>query len=136
MAFLLDNWILVALTAVTGGALLWSVAREYGGGLPRLSPAQAVQLINRRNAVVVDVRDAEAFGKGHIAGAVHLPESALAEASVRLQRVAKRPLVVVCASGSSAAAAARKIAAAGAFELHLLAGGMTAWGEAKLPVSR
>jgi len=134
MDFLTDNWMLVAIALLAAGALLWDIVGERLAGMPRLTPAQAVQLINRENAAVVDLRSTEVFARGHITGAVNLPAGQLGEAATRLSKVAGRPLVLVCDGNAAAVAAGRRLREAGNERLHLLAGGMTAWREAGLPV--
>ncbi len=134
MDFLTDNWMLVGIALLTAGALLWDIVGERLAGLPRLTPAQAVQLINRDNAAVVDLRSTEVFARGHITGAVSLPLAQLGEAQSRLAKVSGRPLLLVCEGATGAVAASRRLRESGADRLHLLAGGMTAWREAGLPV--
>jgi len=134
MDFLAENWMLVGIALLSGGALMWELVGERLAGLPRLSPAQAVQHINRENAAVVDLRSTEVFARGHIAGAINLPVGQIAEAATRLAKVGGRPLLLVCDSGVAAVAASRQLRAAGNARLHLLAGGMQAWREAGLPV--
>jgi rhodanese-related sulfurtransferase len=134
MDFLTDNWMLVGIALLAGGALLWDIVGERLAGMPRLTPAQAVQLINRENAAVVDLRSTEVFARGHIAGAVNLPATRLSELATRLGKVGGRPLVLVSDGNAATMAAARALRTAGGDRLHLLAGGMTAWREAGLPV--
>lgn len=134
MNFLVENWMLVGIALLAAGALLWDILGERMAGLPRLSPAAAVNLINRENAAVVDLRSAEVFARGHIAGAVNLPSAQLGEAGSRLGKVKGRPLLLVCEGASAAVAAGRQLRGAGCERLHLLAGGMQAWREAGLPV--
>lgn len=134
MDFLLDNWLLLLVALLAGGALLWDIVSERLAGVPRLTPAQAVQLINRENAAVVDLRSTEVFARGHVAGAVNLPPTQLGDARARLGKAMGRPLVLVCDTGTAAVTAVRALRAAGCERCHLLAGGMTAWREAGLPV--
>ena len=134
MDFLTENWMLAGIALLSGGALLWDLVGERMAGLPRLSPAQAVQHINRDNAAVVDLRSTEVFARGHIAGAVNLPAGQLGEAAARLAKLGGRPLLLVSDSSVAAVAASRQLRAAGSERLHLLAGGMQAWREAGLPV--
>ena len=134
MKFIIDNWYLIFVALASGGMLLWPVLRGAGAGT--LSPAGAVQLINREKAVVIDVCEAEEFAAGHVGGARNVPLGQLEE---RLPTVVKNkavPLVLVCASGARsnrAVAIARKL---GYENAQSLAGGMKAWREASLPVEK
>ena len=74
MKFLIDNWYLILAALISGGLLAWPMLRRGGAAL---SPAQAVQLINRERASLIDVRDADEYAKGHAAGAKNLPLATL-----------------------------------------------------------
>ena len=67
--FLLDNWMLLTVALATGLALLWPALTQGNG----LSLAQAVMMMNRDKAVVVDVCEPEEFARGYILGAKNVP---------------------------------------------------------------
>ena len=94
MNFILDNWYLIVLVLASGAMLLLPAIKGAGGGL---SAAQAVQLINREKALVIDVCEPAEFAAGHVGGAKNIP---LAQLQERLPQVAKNK-----AGGSSAAPA-------------------------------
>jgi hypothetical protein len=71
MDFVINNWMLIAVAAASGGMLLWPVVQ--GGTAGGLSPNNAVLLINREKAVVVDVSEADEFAAGHVVGARNVP---------------------------------------------------------------
>ncbi|HLA33723.1 MAG TPA: rhodanese-like domain-containing protein, partial [Rhodocyclaceae bacterium] len=75
MEFLQQNLMWVALALVSGGMLLWPMLT--GAGTESLSPAQATLLINRQDAIVLDVREGKEWEAGHIAGARHVVLSQL-----------------------------------------------------------
>ena len=132
MDFLIENWMLVAVALGSGLMLLWPVLS--GGVAAGVNPTQAVQLINRDKAVVIDVCSPAEYAAGHVAGARNVP---LDELATRLPLVVKNkatPLVLVCASGvrsRRAAAIAKKL---GYERAVSLAGGLAAWRAAGLPV--
>ena len=134
MKFIIDNWYLFLVALASGSMLLWPVLKNASGG--SLTPARAVQLINREKAVVIDVCEAEEFATGHVTGAKNVPVSQLEE---RLPTVIKNkalPVVLVCASGARsnrAVAIAKKL---GYENAQSLAGGLKAWREASLPVEK
>ena len=134
MKFIIDNWMLISVALVSGAMLLWPIIQGGTGG--GLTAANAVQLINRERAVVVDVCQPDEFAAGHVNGAKNVP---LAEFERRLPEVVKNktvPLILVCASGmraKRALAAAQKL---GYQQAQLLAGGMKAWKDANLPIER
>ena len=134
MDFVLANWMLIAVALVSGGMLLMPMLT--GGGGAGLTPAAAVQLINREKAVVIDVCQPEEFAAGHVVGAKSIP---LAELEAKLPGAVKNkatPLVMVCASGvraRRAVAVARKL---GFEQVDVLVGGMKSWRDANLPVEK
>ena len=133
MKFFTDytNLALVAILLVSGGLLAWPGLRRGRGGL---SAAEATQLINRRNAVVIDVRPTSEFA------AVHLPSARQVEADeigAKIAQVAKNkstPVLLVCQNGQQSQKAARAVEAAGYAEVHVLQGGVAAWQQAGMPV--
>ena len=134
MKFILDNWYLIFVALASGSMLLWPVLKSASGG--SLTPARAVQLINREKAVVIDVCEAEEFAAGHVTGAKNVPVSQLEE---RLPTVVKNkalPVVLVCASGARANRAVGIAKKLGYDNAQAMAGGMKAWREASLPVEK
>jgi rhodanese-related sulfurtransferase len=132
--FIVENWMLIAVAVSSGALLLWPLVKGAGGGA--LSPAGAVQLINRERGVVVDIREPEEFSAGHVGGARNVP---LGQFEQRLPEVVKNktvPLILVCASGGRAVRAeaiARKL---GYNKAQAMAGGLKSWKEANLPVEK
>lgn len=131
MQFLLDNIFLIAIAFISGGMLAWPLVRSRAAG-PALSTLQATQLINSRNAVVVDVRTPEEFATGSLPGARNIPVDKFDQ---KMRDIKKdKPLIVVCASGSRAGRAAAQLRASGYAEVYVLAGGLAAWRAAGLPI--
>jgi rhodanese-related sulfurtransferase len=129
--FLLDNIFLIAIAFISGGMLVWPFVRSRVAG-PALSTLQATQLINSRNAVVIDVRTPEEFATGSLPGARNIPVDKFDQ---KMRDIKKdKPLIVVCASGSRAGRAAAQLRASGYGEVYVLAGGVAAWREAGLPI--
>ncbi len=134
MSFLLANWMLILVALASGSMLLWPKLTGGGGG--GLSPAAAVQLINRERAVVIDVCEPDEYAAGHVNGAKSIP---LGELEAKLPTTVKNkatPLVLVCASGmrsGRAVAIARKL---GYEKAESLAGGLKSWRAADLPVTK
>lgn len=131
--FLLNNWYLVLLALGSGLALLWpSISGKNNG----VSTAEAVRLINREKAVLIDIREAAEFEAGHAVGARSLPLAQIEAGAKALPSNKTLPLVLVCASGSRAARAAQQLRKLGYEQAVVLAGGLNAWREANLPVEK
>ena len=130
--FILDNWMLVALALISGGLLLMPVMQ--GMAARGISAAQAVHLMNREKAVVVDVSDPHEFAAAHIAGSKNIP---LAELEAKLAGAVKNkniPLILVCRSGARSSGAAATAGKLGFTQPQSLAGGLSAGREAALPL--
>ena len=133
MKFILDNLALFAIALSSGALLIWPLLRK-GSGAAALTPLEATQLINHRNAVVVDVRDEKDYALGSLAGARHLPFADLATRAAELVRFKSRPLLIVCATGQTAAKAIASFKAQGFDEVYALAGGIAGWSQAGIPL--
>ena len=133
MKFILDNLYLFAIALVSGGMLVWPLLKR-GGGHAAVSPLEATQLINHRNAIVIDVRDEQVFAGGSVTGARNIPFATLAARIAELTRFKARPAIVVCESGQQSARALAVLKAQGFEETHSLAGGLSAWKQAGLPL--
>ena len=134
MDFLLANWMLILVALVSGSMLLAPLVR--GGGGAGISPAPAVQLINREKAVVIDVCDSAEYQAGHVGGAKSIP---LADLETKLPTVVKNkatPVVLVCASGARSARAVAIARKLGYDNAQSLAGGLKSWRDANLPVEK
>ncbi|ADQ83759.1 MULTISPECIES: rhodanese-like domain-containing protein [Methylovorus] len=131
MKFLINNAIYIGLAVGSGLMLLWPMLRR---GAKSVSPSEAVLLINRNQAIVLDVRDDAEFAAGHLQDARHIPLAKLDERLAELQKFREKPVIVHCQSGvrsSKAAATLRKHEFTQVYELD---GGVNAWTQAKLPL--
>jgi rhodanese-related sulfurtransferase len=134
--FVQENLLLIAVALVSGAMLLWPYVRRFGGG-PSVSATQATQLINREDALVLDVRDPGEYGSGHILGAKNVPLSRIAAAGSEI--AAKRrdkPVIVYCDDGSRSGKAAAALRSQGFAKAVNLSGGLGAWQQAGLPVEK
>ncbi len=134
MKFILDNWMLISVALASGFMLFLPVMQ--GAATAGLSPQQAVQMINREKAQVIDVCSAEEFAAGHLIGARHVPLDQLEQQLAGVSKNKSQPLILVCASGmrsKRAVAVAKKL---GYEQAHSLTGGLKGWKEANLPVEK
>ncbi|CAB1367588.1 rhodanese-like domain-containing protein [Denitratisoma oestradiolicum] len=131
--FIQQNIFLVALAAVSGGMLLYPLLR--GGGAGGLSAAEATLKINREDAVVIDVREADEWAKGRIPGARHIPAGQLEKRLGEIEKLKARPVIVCCAGGGRSATACGVLKKAGFTQVFNLDGGMGSWAEANLPIT-
>lgn len=131
--FVRNNLLLVVVAFVSGAMLLWPLFRRSTGG-PWVNTAQATQLINREDALVVDVRDPGEYGAGHVLGAKNFPVSRLADAELSKRK--DRPLIVYCEGGERSSKAMSILKKQGYTRVVNLTGGLRAWQQAGLPVEK
>ncbi|HEX6361703.1 MAG TPA: rhodanese-like domain-containing protein [Albitalea sp.] len=134
MKFLLDNWFLVLAALVSGGMLLAPLLQRGVGGA-KVTPSEAVTLINREKAQLIDVSEPAEYAAGHAVGAKNVPLGSL-ESSSELPKNKAVPIVVLCPSGTRASRAVGILRKLGYENSRPLAGGLTAWREANLPVEK
>lgn len=134
MKFIIDNWMLIALALFSGALLLAPIIQ--GAVATGLGANEAVQLINREKAVVIDVCEPAEFAAGHVVGAKNIP---LAELQAKLPGAVKNkklPLILVCQSGARSARAVATAKSLGFEQSHSLGGGLGAWRAANMPVEK
>lgn len=135
MEFIRNNILLIAVAVVSGAMLIWPLVRRGTGG-PWVTPAEATQLINRQDAIMLDVREPAEYGAGHILGARNVPLARLEAGAGELAKRKDKPLVVYCESGNRAVKAAAALKKQGFTHVASLSGGLGAWQQAGLPVEK
>ena len=134
MQFVMDNFVWIAVAGVSGGLLLWPLIQGKVGG-PSVSPTQATLLINREDAIVVDVREQQEFTRGHIPNSRHIPLDQFDKRADELDRFKNRPIIVNCQSGNRSYSACGTLRKRGFEKVFNLQGGVAAWEQAGLPLT-
>ncbi len=132
-AFVIAHWYLFVALMIVGGLLVAGPAIEANSGVGRVTSQEAVQIINRQTALVLDVREPQEFQTGHIARAVNIPLGQVAARAQELKKYKDKPVIVVCASGARSARAASLLHKEGFTDVRNLAGGIKAWRDLNLP---
>jgi rhodanese-related sulfurtransferase len=132
--FVQANIMWIGLAVISGGMLLWQLFTEGRGGAS-VSPMQATLMVNREDAIVIDVREPAEWSAGHIANARHIVLNQIATRLSEIEKFKARPVIVCCASGNRSASACAMLRKAGFEKVFNLAGGINAWNEANLPVT-
>ena len=130
------NMVLLATVVVSGGMLLWPLIARLMNPGQDVGPIEAVQLINRRDAVVLDLRDAADYKSGHITNARHIPEGEIDSRMKELEKVKARPIIVSCARGNRSMSVANRLRKLGFAEVFSLRGGIAAWQQANMPLEK
>ncbi|MFU8817180.1 MAG: rhodanese-like domain-containing protein [Pseudomonadales bacterium] len=129
--FVANNWFLVGLFVLL---LTLFVRNEMRRGGQSVSAQQLVDMVNRQNALVLDVREKKEFQAGHIVDSVNIPYSALESRLDELKKHRERPIVVTCKMGTSAGAAGALLRKHGFENVSRLTGGIAEWRNQNLPV--
>jgi rhodanese-related sulfurtransferase len=133
--FVQNNLLLFAVAFASGAMLLWPLVRRSTGG-PWVSAAQATHLINREDALVIDVRDAGEYGAGHALGAKNVPLARIQSGAGDVAKKKDATLILYCDSGERSGKAAAALRKQGYTKALNLSGGFGAWKQAGLPVER
>ena len=130
--FITNHWELcLALVAILVLIYINELLAQKKRG-KELTTAAAIDMINHEQAIIIDLRDLEAFNAGHIIDAIR--SSADDFNQKRMDKYKQKPLILVCARGLQSATLATKLREQGFVQPMVLAGGFAAWQEANLPV--
>ena len=136
MQFISNNFFPIIIALFSGAMLLWSVFGNRIRGIKEVDPVAALQLINHKSALVLDVREDDEYKTGHVLGAKLIPLGKLKGRVGELEKYKDQPIVVVCRSGSRSASACVMLGKQGFNQAHNLAGGVMAWQKANLPLEK
>lgn len=126
---------LVAAFVVILALLIWNLITDPASK-GAVDAVGATALINREDALVIDVRPMADFSQGHIVGAKNIPMNGFKNQLGQLDKFKDRTIVVSCRSGNQSQAACKVLREAGFNKVLNLRGGMMGWQSANLPVTR
>lgn len=136
MQYLQDNIWMVMITVTSGLMLLWSFFGNRIRGLKEVNTVEAIELINHKNALVLDVREDSEYKNGHILNAKWIPLGSLSGRTGELEKYREQPIVVVCRSGNRSASACATLGKLGFTQAYNLAGGVMDWQKSNLPLEK
>lgn len=136
MQFLQDNYMMVLVFVSSGLMLLWSFFGNKIRGIKEVDTVSALQLINHKEAVILDVREKNEYDAGHILNARLIPLGKLHERIGELEKFRAQPIVVMCRSGNRSSIAVAQLNKQGFAQVYNLAGGIIAWQKANLPLEK
>jgi len=134
LEFSVNHWDLVL-------ALIIILMMTFGGGIMRrirgfkeVTAVDAVALMNREDAVYIDVREDKEYSEGHLLGSVHIPLGQLVERIDELDKYRQKPVIVGCRSGNRSAMGCARLRKTGFEQVYNLKGGILAWQNVNLPI--
>ena len=136
MQFVEKNIWMIVIAVVSGLMLVWSFLGNRIRGIKDVSCAEALQMINRKNALVLDVREESEYKSGHILNAKWIPLGKLSDRTGELERYREQDIVVVCRSGNRSANACALLVKKGFAQAVNMSGGVMAWQKSNLPLEK
>lgn len=135
MEFVQDNLLLVIAAGASGAMLLWSFFGNRVSGIKEVNTLEATRLMNE-DALLLDVRDDNEWAVGRLPNARHIRLAELTKRLSELEKYKDKPVVVYCRSGHRSARACALLKKSGFSNPNNLAGGIMAWEQANLPITR
>ena len=136
LQFLQNNFWVFTLALTSGVMLFWSYFGNRLRGIKEVDHIAAMQLINHKNALMLDVREQSEYAAGHVVNSKLIPLGKLKERIGELEKYRERPIVVICRSGQRSASACALLGKQGFSQAYNLNGGVMAWQKASLPLER
>ena len=137
MEYLVGGTALIWIMFVGLVALCCSNEETVNETATSVSPQELVQMMDaNEDILILDVRTAEEYAVGHIAGSVNIPHREISYRLGELEEYRNKPVVVYCVVGGRAGLAEGTLREAGFTNLLDLTGHMTAWDSLGLPVAR
>lgn len=133
--FLVNHWELTLALVVLLCLIGWTFIQGMQG-VQRVSPMDATRLISHEEGVVLDVRGDGEYREGHIINALHIPQGNLKDQVDKLEKYKDRPIIMTCRTGSRSGSAGAVLRKRGFERVYNLAGGILAWENANLPLTR
>jgi rhodanese-related sulfurtransferase len=133
--FIVNHLFLVSLLVAISSLLFWNLFFSAMGS-SQIVPAEVTRLINHEDAAVLDIRTANDFENGHIINAVNIDVATLGEREKELEKYKDKPVVIYCGQGQESIRVARSLKTKGFEKLYSLKGGISAWQNASLPLTK
>ncbi len=128
--FIGNHWLLcIALVVVLGMVIAYEMQTNSAQGFVNVQ--KAIALINHDNAIVIDIREKQAFKDGHIINAINCQSDNMS----KMNQYKNKKIIIVCSNGQQAIQLSTKLKGADFKEVYVLRGGMTAWKSDDLPVA-
>lgn len=115
-------------------AFIATEVNRLGSKFKLIGNAQAVQLINREDAAIIDLSASNDFANAHINDAINLAPSEITAENKQLVKLKNRPVILYCKTGQASFQQAGKLVKLGFTTVYVLRGGLLKWREDNLPV--
>ncbi len=133
--FITNHLVLSTLFVVLSGLLIRSMLTDLKQGGTSLEASGATLMLNRENAVMLDIRTAADFSEGHVINAINIPFSEFDRRTADLEKLRDRPVIVCCKTGTSASQSVASLKKLGFEKTYRLKGGIEGWKQSNLPLA-
>jgi len=133
LEFASNHLLLVSALLLSFFLVVFMELKRKAGGIVNLEPTEVVKLLNA-DAVVIDLRSAEAFARGHIVNAKNIPHDQLEANQHKVDKLKAKSIVAVCESGATSSRVVAALRKTGNERVFGLRGGINAWTQASLPL--
>ncbi|WP_314722900.1 rhodanese-like domain-containing protein [Haemophilus pittmaniae] len=121
----------IAVFVMTILSLVKGATQKY----KTISNAEAITLMNDKEALVVDLRSLDEFQRGHIIGSINLIPADIKSQNVgKIEHHKEKPLIVVDVNGTLSNNSAESLTKQGFTQVYVLKDGLAAWAGANLPL--
>ncbi len=137
MPFVSDHPMLCLAWVALLIAVIVTTVKTRFSKVNEITRGEAIRLINKEDAVIVDLRSRDDYRKGHIANALNLTSSEVKSGNLgELDKVKTKPVIVVCATGTTSREPAENLNKAGFERVYVLKEGISGWSGENLPLVR
>lgn len=134
MDFFTDQTNILLIIVVITSAVALALPSFLNRGARQLGVNDAVKLANSRDGLFLDIRSADHFKAGAVPQSRNVPA---ADLNNKLNSLPKdKPIIVVCERGRTAVGVVQNLKKNGFDEVYCLQGGLAAWIEAGLPLTK
>jgi len=136
LEFSTNHPILVPSFFALAGLIIFTELRNFTQKFSTVGPSGAISIINSNDTVLLDVREMSEVTSGTLNDAIHIPLSTLTKRVAELDKYKDSSIMVYCRSGNRSGSVCRTLSGRGFGNVYNLAGGIMAWEDAHLPVSK
>jgi rhodanese-related sulfurtransferase len=134
LPFIIHHWPLLASLAILIILLIIEETKTSIKGVTKIPTSKVVELMNHKNAVVIDIRESTKFKAGHIIGAINITIDEIANSIDKLTKYKDLPIILVCYVGQASIKAGAILKKNNFAHVFSLAGGIAEWQKAGLPL--
>ena len=130
------NYLLFITLAAVITLIIITELRRATKGYKEVSPADAVLLINKEDALVLDIREENERTQGSIVNSKHIAFSKLTDKLDNISSDKDKPILVFCKMGNRSSQACKLLLKNSYTNVFGLKGGITAWINEQLPITK